>query len=350
MLACPACRQPVPYTPIQCPTCGKGLGHKDAVWLGAERPAGGGGGDGSNRRGTASLVLAIIFGGLGLLGLVRLLSQLSTYHSFNLFNVGLIVLLFVAAANRFSTWSKASTGTYPGPAPQQSITGAAMQPGQAPPWPGASPAGPPPQRRAPMVAIVAAVVVLAVLAGLAGLFLAQGGTQSAGPATPSADAQQQLSTHFMKDPAGFTREPDNTKSGTGPWDLTTAASHDKQPGSQAKLQADGFVAGYGRSWSTISQGLGSPTSRVLVFIYQFGSADGATKYAQHAKAGMAANPVTPLNLNVPGGLAAGAGTSNGTEIGYVIFTRGSRMGILEATDLETAKLQLLSQQQSNALS
>lgn len=103
MLACPACRYPVPYTPIQCPTCGKGLGHNEAVWLGPGNPAAA-----RSRGRPGSLILALLFGGIGLLFVVALISRLGSGEPVSVFSIGIIVMLFVASGNRFMTWSRSS--------------------------------------------------------------------------------------------------------------------------------------------------------------------------------------------------------------------------------------------------
>ena len=106
MPACPACRYPVPYTPIQCPTCGKGLAFNETVWIGANGQAVGGAA--RRRGGVGSLVLALLFGGLGFLGTFRLILLLSEGYAVSVYSFGILIALFVAAFNRFMTWSRSS--------------------------------------------------------------------------------------------------------------------------------------------------------------------------------------------------------------------------------------------------
>jgi hypothetical protein len=95
-------------------------------------------------------------------------------------------------------------------------------------------------------------------------------------------------------PAGYLQQPDSVGD-TGPSDLAKAVSDDGG-GSDAKaaLVKDGFVGGYQRLWQTADE------NRIIVFIYQFADAAGATEYHNRTVAEQRSDPSgKPAEFAVP---------------------------------------------------
>lgn len=148
------------------------------------------------------------------------------------------------------------------------------------------------------------------------------GTTTPGPAsTPttgtSADPLEALL--LVSVPAGYLQQPD-TVGDTGPSDLAKAVRDDGSPDAQAVLTQDGFVHGYQRLWQTADQ------RQIVIFIYQFRTAAGASAYQQRTVTKARSDPQNPASPFAVSGIPGEAGlsaTSGGTSTAVALFTKGA---------------------------
>jgi hypothetical protein len=139
-------------------------------------------------------------------------------------------------------------------------------------------------------------------------------TMPANPAANAASLQKLLVTAV---PAGFTRQPDSVGD-TGPADLAKAVQDDGTSDAQAVLSVDGFVYGYQRLWQSTDG-----KRQIIVFLYQFASADGAKSYAARAARIFQSNQsqLKTTTFTVPGvpGATGVAGTAQATSAAIVLY-------------------------------
>lgn len=111
--------------------------------------------------------------------------------------------------------------------------------------------------------------------------------------------------------AGYTREADDVGD-TGPSDLEKAIRDDGEDGAREALV--NFVAGYQRLWT-------KGDNEIVVFLYQFTSADGASKYAKRWTDGSDGSTAEFAVAGIAG--AKGFTSTDDEEPGAaIVFTRG----------------------------
>jgi hypothetical protein len=132
-------------------------------------------------------------------------------------------------------------------------------------------------------------------------------------------------------PAGFTRQADDVGD-TGPSDLAKAVRDDGDPGAQQALTAAGFVAGYQRLWLNAAQ------DQLIVFLYQFRDATGASSYNQRSVAGVSSGATNFTVSGVPGAQGYQHVASVGAA-STVFFTKGS-YGVQVVMNAKTTKGQV----------
>lgn len=121
-------------------------------------------------------------------------------------------------------------------------------------------------------------------------------------------------------PAGYSQQPDSVGD-TGPSDLAKAIRDDGEADAKQALISEGFVRGYQRMWATASG-----SDQIVVFLYQFASAAGATgSYGRwvslESPSGSDTTIFTPTGL--PKGYSVGlSGTSGGSTGSIVLFASG----------------------------
>ncbi|MDQ6615948.1 MAG: hypothetical protein M3083_14735 [Actinomycetota bacterium] len=164
------------------------------------------------------------------------------------------------------------------------------------------------------------VLILALVGGGGAVFWRHSHPNTGTSATSATSAPRgSLAALLIPAPAGYSQQPD-TVGGTGPTDLAQAVRGDGAADAQTALTKAGFVQGYRRLWSTIDH-----QHQVVVTLYRFRTAPGATAYAQRtvAAARASAKPAVadfPV-AGIPGavGFSGGAGRVHSAE---TVFTRG----------------------------
>ncbi|MDQ1418185.1 MAG: hypothetical protein QOJ52_147 [Acidimicrobiaceae bacterium] len=168
--------------------------------------------------------------------------------------------------------------------------------------------------------VLAVVVVVALLGAGGTYFWKQTHKPKSTPTVPAAVASRDPLLRLLVTavPAGYTVQPDSVGD-TGPSDLTKAAHDDGAPDAQAILTATGFLHGYQRMWATADQ-----SQKLVVFIYHFRSAAGATSYVQRMVAAAKATKPAPTSFPVPGipGALGLTGIDGGTHTAAAVFTQG----------------------------
>jgi hypothetical protein len=119
-------------------------------------------------------------------------------------------------------------------------------------------------------------------------------------------------------PAGYVQQADSVGD-TGPSDLAKAISDDGNADAQTVLTKDGFVHGYQRLWQNAGQ------NQIVLFLYQFSAAAGATSYAERSVSQVTSDPsVKTTSFSVPGvptAVGLEATDSNGSGA-VVVFDKG----------------------------
>ena len=165
------------------------------------------------------------------------------------------------------------------------------------------------------------LVIVALLAGAGAVAWKQTHpTGTTANATTGALVTDPLAARLVKAvPAGYV-QPADTVGHTGPADLTKAVQNDGAPDAHDVLVQAGFLHGYQRLWITADK-----QRQILVTLYHFRTAAGATAYSQRLAAAASANvkpaPTSLAVAGIPGavGLSAADGTTQSAE---AVFTRG----------------------------
>ncbi|MDQ1394191.1 MAG: hypothetical protein QOF30_3168, partial [Acidimicrobiaceae bacterium] len=171
------------------------------------------------------------------------------------------------------------------------------------------------------VKLLAVVVVVALVAAGGAFFWKQTHKAKSTTTVPTAATNRDpLLTLLVKAvPSGFIQQPDPVGD-TGPSDLAKATRDDGAPDAQAALTVAGFLHGYQRLWSTADN-----SQNLVVFLYHFRTAAGATSYAQRsvaaAKATAKPAPTSFPVAGIPGAVGL-SGIDGGTHTAAAVFTRG----------------------------
>ncbi|MGH9282768.1 MAG: hypothetical protein ACRD0S_07505, partial [Acidimicrobiales bacterium] len=137
-----------------------------------------------------------------------------------------------------------------------------------------------------------------------------------GTASAATDA---LVPRLLSDlPDGYEQQPDIVGD-TGPSDLEKAIRDDTEPDARKVLTDDRFVAGYQRLWAKGND------AQVIVFVYEFEQAAGATHYLERIQASITEDTTTAFEVpDVPG--AVGVRSTNAENpAAVVLMTRGPFM-------------------------
>jgi hypothetical protein len=165
------------------------------------------------------------------------------------------------------------------------------------------------------------LVIVALLAGAGALAWKQTHPTGTTPAaTTGTSVTDLLGARLVTAvPAGYVQQADAIGH-TGPSDLTKAAHDDGAPDAHDVLVQAGFLHGYQRLWITADK-----QWQLLVTLYHFRTAAGASAYSQRVAAAASANvkpaPASFAVAGIPGavGLSAADGTTQSAE---AVFTRG----------------------------
>jgi hypothetical protein len=188
--------------------------------------------------------------------------------------------------------------------------------------------------------VLTGVVIIALLAGGAAIYWKSSHHHAAAPLIIVPKPVVLANLFVQTVPAGYVQQPDSVGD-TGPSNLAKAVSDDGTAGAQAALTQDGFLSGYQRLWSTADQ------QQLVVFIYRFQSATGATAYLSRSVANIKASSTpAPTAFAVPGILGAIGMVAEqaGTHGAVVLFTRGGYLVQVEANG-PTAATQIAVAQQ-----
>ena len=173
---------------------------------------------------------------------------------------------------------------------------------------------PPASRVARQACRLAALLMAVLVVGVAcGSENASGPTQIETTTTSPAPALALAALMTDTVPDGFVLQPDDVGD-TGPSDLAKAVRDNPTPGTKDALVSEGFVGGYQRLWVKRTT---DDHDELILFLYRFNSADGATAEwtrlsdRSNASAAEPMMPFTPAGL--PDGSSVGFEASKGAK-------------------------------------
>jgi hypothetical protein len=154
-----------------------------------------------------------------------------------------------------------------------------------------------------------------------------GACGSSAPSPGSSPTPVPLSSRFPASIPGFDVQPEGTL-GSGPSDITKAATDDGAPDATQALTAAGYSDGYLRNWSDSSS-----TRTLYIYLFAFGSAPGAQKWQQHLVQEVNTAAAHGGTLTVSGipGAAGYTSTLAGQPLLTIAFARGRYVAEVSAT-------------------